>query len=91
MADDRAYMETIADPENYYPSPSIFVYTLSNIVTGEVALRNHYYGETSCFILEEPDETLMLRIVRTTFQDSGIRSFLPDGWSSRMRVISRQI
>ena len=79
MADDRAYMETITDPENYYPSPSIFVYTLSNIVTGEVALKNHYYGETSCFILEEPDETLMLRIVRTTFQDSGIRSVLA-GW-----------
>jgi len=79
MADDRAYQATISDADNYYPSPAIFVYTLSNIVTGEIALRNHSMGETSCYILEEPDEELMQRIVATTFQDAGIHSVLA-GW-----------
>lgn len=51
---DQAYERTIV-PENYFPSPSLFVYTLPNVVTGEIAIRNHYYGETSCFVL--PDES----------------------------------
>lgn len=79
MADDLAYEETIRNVEEYFPSPAVFVYTLSNIVTGELAIRNHYFGETSCFILEAKDEALMDKIINTTFQDKGIHSVLC-GW-----------
>lgn len=34
------------------PSPSLFVYTLPNILTGELAIRNKWYGE-NCFFIEE--------------------------------------
>ncbi len=34
------------------PSPSLFVYTLPNIVTGELCIRNKWYGE-NCFFIEE--------------------------------------
>ena len=79
MAADRAYEETICNEEEYFPSPSVFVYTLSNIVTGEIAIRNHYYGETSCFILEEKDETVMRQVITSTLQDKGINSIIA-GW-----------
>lgn len=79
MAADRAYLETISNEEDYFPSPAVFVYTLANIVTGEIAIRNRYYGETSCFILEEKDTLLMEQIIRTTFQDKAIRSVI-GGW-----------
>ncbi|MCR5362919.1 MAG: 3-oxoacyl-ACP synthase [Bacteroidales bacterium] len=79
LADDRAYNETICDAANYFPSPSVFVYTLANIVTGEIAIRNRYMGETSCYILEEKDWPLMEQIIATTFQDKGIRSVI-GGW-----------
>ena len=36
---DRNYQKTITD-DNYFPSPALFVYTLANIVTGEIAIRN---------------------------------------------------
>ena len=39
------------DKENYYPSPALFVYTLPNIVTGELAIRHQIYGETACYVL----------------------------------------
>ena len=39
---DTAYQATIQDPENFFPSPAAFVYTLPNIVTGEIAIRNKY-------------------------------------------------
>lgn len=48
--DDIAYLESIKDKDSYYPSPSIFVYTLPNIVAGEIAIRNKILGETSFFI-----------------------------------------
>lgn len=34
------------------PSPSLFVYTLPNIVTGELCIRHKWYGE-NCFFVEE--------------------------------------
>lgn len=34
------------------PSPSLFVYTLPNIVTGELCIRHKWYGE-NCFFIEE--------------------------------------
>ena len=47
LADDKNYADTMAD----FPSPALFVYTLPNTVTGEIAIRNKYAGETSAFVL----------------------------------------
>lgn len=49
---DRIYVDTIKNSENYFPSPAHFVYTLANIVTGEIAIRHKIYGETSFYILQ---------------------------------------
>ena len=40
IKNDRDYLATISEG-NYYPSPALFVYTLPNIVTGEIAIRHH--------------------------------------------------
>lgn len=76
---DKKYLESIKDTENYFPSPSVFVYTLPNIVTGEIAIRNGYHGETSFYILTERDETQMKRIMETAFADRKTNSIL-GGW-----------
>lgn len=76
---DRRYVATISDKENYYPSPALFVYTLPNIVTGEIAIRNHYHGETSFYILPEKDEALMEQILRAALLDGKTHSILT-GW-----------
>ena len=76
---DRKYLECIDDPENFFPSPSVFVYTLPNIVTGEIAIRNHYYGETSFYILPERSESQMESILRASCLDPTTRSILT-GW-----------
>ena len=55
IKNDTDYLATISEG-NYYPSPALFVYTLPNIVTGEIAIRHHIQGETSFYILEEPIE-----------------------------------
>lgn len=55
IKNDTDYLATIAEG-NYYPSPSLFVYTLPNIVTGEIAIRHQLQGETAFYILENPKQ-----------------------------------
>lgn len=42
---DRKYIETIKD-ENYFPNPAYFVYTLPNVMIGEISIRHNLKGET---------------------------------------------
>ncbi len=76
---DRNYQETIQDRDNYYPSPALFVYTLPNIVTGEIAIRNHWRGETSFYVLEAPDAAQMAFHLACAFDDPETESILA-GW-----------
>jgi len=76
---DRNYQETIQDSDNYYPSPALFVYTLPNIVTGEIAIRNHYRGETSFYVLDGFDAGSMAFHLQRAFCDEQTESVLA-GW-----------
>jgi 3-oxoacyl-[acyl-carrier-protein] synthase-1 len=76
---DKAFQASIQDPADYFPSPAAFVYTLPNIVAGEISIRNHYQGETSFYVLPAKDERLMELIINATFGDRHTRSVL-GGW-----------
>lgn len=75
---DRNYQSTIQG-EEYFPSPAIFVYTLANIVTGEIAIRHKIYGETSFYIMSEYNEKEMDAIVESVFLTSSPENILT-GW-----------
>jgi 3-oxoacyl-(acyl-carrier-protein) synthase len=45
---DLRYIESVKD----IASPSLFVYTLPNIVTGEISIRNNFKGEDAFFVFE---------------------------------------
>ena len=59
MADDMAFQATIQEKDNWFPSPALFVYTLPNIVTGEIAIRNHFQTETNFMVLDAPRPGIM--------------------------------
>ncbi|MCR8561169.1 hypothetical protein KXD93_26155 [Mucilaginibacter sp. BJC16-A38] len=48
LDNDLKYSDTLKD----IPSPSVFVYTLPNIVIGEICIRNNFKGEHAFFIQE---------------------------------------
>jgi len=79
VADDKRYQSTIDDMDQYFPSPAIFVYTLPNIVTGEIAIRNKYFGETSFYVLPQCDADIIQQTVEEAFADSDITSAIC-GW-----------
>ena len=64
---DIAHNETIRDREQYFPSPSVFVYTLPNIVIGEICIRNNIKGENAFLVSESFDSKLIERYVADLF------------------------
>ena len=76
---DRQYLSSIETPGQFFPSPSLFVYTLPNIVAGELAIRNHYHGETTFCILPERQDEVMRQVLQACCQDETTRSIL-GGW-----------
>lgn len=79
LASDKKYLHSLADTENYQPGPSVFVYTLPNIVTGEIAVRNLYHGETSYYALGRKDEAQMREVALSALIDTATQSILC-GW-----------
>ena len=76
---DTAYQATIQDPDNFFPSPAAFVYTLPNIVTGEIAIRNKYFGETLFIVIDDYDEIIIMENLKNAFQDPTTTSII-GGW-----------
>jgi len=46
---DLKHYDSIVDKENYFPSPAVFVYTLPNIMLGEICIRHKITGENIYF------------------------------------------
>lgn len=76
---DRNYEKTIIDKAQYFPSPSLFVYTLPNIVIGEIAIKHKITGENAFFISEKFDFHLMSTYVSIALNNNNVTTVLC-GW-----------
>ena len=63
---DRKHLSTFSNPEEFYPSPAVFINTLPNVVLGEIAVKNSIKGETTLVLLPARDEAAMDRIMDAT-------------------------
>ncbi|MBP5473541.1 MAG: hypothetical protein J6X92_02125, partial [Bacteroidales bacterium] len=61
---DTKFNKSIAD----FASPSIFVYTLPNVVVGEICIRFKITGEDVVFIAPSFDTTFMYEYLRSGFE-----------------------
>lgn len=62
---DLKFIESYEELGN--PSPSLFVYTLPNILTGELAIRHKWYGENSFYILPAFEESFFIDQLKLAF------------------------
>lgn len=72
IADDLHYAQSMKD----FPSPALFVYTLPNIVAGEIAIRNKFAGETGAYVIDGFDGELIRELSSLAFQDKTTREVL---------------
>ena len=70
LADDMAFQSTIQRHSEWFPSPALFVYTLPNIVTGEIAIRNRFQTETNFIVLDRPHTGVMAEQIALAAQHS---------------------
>ncbi|SDS58345.1 hypothetical protein SAMN05216490_1418 [Mucilaginibacter mallensis] len=75
LDDDIKYLESIKD----VASPSLFVYTLPNIVIGEICIRNHFKGEQAFYIQDDFDADFIAQQVNYQL-DNNISQACICGW-----------
>ncbi|MBL7933208.1 MAG: 3-oxoacyl-ACP synthase [Bacteroidia bacterium] len=76
---DRQHQQSISDKQNYFPSPSVFVYTLPNILLGEIAIKHKVTGENAFFVSRRFDPELMHSYTELLLADSPTDAVLC-GW-----------
>ena len=64
---DQKYQQTINNRDNYFPSPKIFVYTLANIMIGEMSIRNGFKGENAVFIEKDFNKDFIFEYTKLLF------------------------
>ena len=77
---DTKYNETIKDKNNYFPSPAVFVYTLPNVMIGEICIRNKFQGENTCFISQEFDSKFITEYVGELLDSNKLDACIT-GWA----------
>jgi hypothetical protein len=60
-------------------SPALFVYTLPNIVIGEISIRHRFKGENAFFVFKQFDGNFMTEYVNGLFENNLIKSCIC-GW-----------
>ncbi|UCG28328.1 MAG: hypothetical protein JSV24_02920 [Bacteroidales bacterium] len=76
--DDKHY-HSIRDRSNYFPSPAVFVYTLPNIMIGEISIRNRIMGENVVFISEEYKPEILYEYVTFLMTNGHVNACIA-GW-----------
>lgn len=76
---DQNHQLTIDDYNNFFPSPSVFVYTLPNIMIGEISIRHKFRGENTFFIVENFSAELIANHINSLFLTRKSKAFV-GGW-----------
>lgn len=72
---DIKYLATTKE----FPSPAVFVYTLPNIMIGEISIRNNFKGENGFFIFDRFDAGFLEQYVSCLIDEGHLRSCIC-GW-----------
>ena len=75
LDDDLKYFDTVVD----IASPSLFVYTLPNIVMGEISIRHRFKGEQAFFVQEEFNADFIYQQVSYLLDNSLLQAWIC-GW-----------
>ena len=76
---DIIHNDSVKDKSHYFPSPSVFVYTLPNIVIGEICIKNKIKGENAFLVSEFFDGNLLENYVQNLFINEGTAACIC-GW-----------
>ena len=76
---DVRHQRAISNEDAFFPSPTVFVYTLPNIVAGEICIKHQLKGENVFCISPKLDAKLLLTMSENLFYKSQTHAALV-GW-----------
>jgi len=76
---DSKHIASIQDRDHYYPSPAVFVYTLPNILVGELSIQYKIKGASAFFIQEEKNLPFLFDYSQLLLE-SGAAKICLTGW-----------
>lgn len=74
----------IGQMQSGHASPAVFVYSLPNIVLGDICIRHGWKGENTCFISEKFDPSQQVRYISQLLTEGVLDSCL-GGWLDLVR------
>ena len=83
---DLRYVKTIPAGA----SPALFVYTLPNIVIGEISIRQHFKGENAFFVFKQFDGNFIAGYVTGLFDNNLVKTCIC-GWVDILKEDYRAI
>jgi len=90
---DIKYYDTVAN----IASPALFVYTLANIVIGEISIKYSFKGENAFFIFDSFDAGFTTQYVNNLFETTGIKrcicgwvDFLKDDFEAVLFLVEKE-
>jgi len=81
---DMIYQQSISNRSKYFPSPSVFVCTLPNIMIGEICIKHKLNGENTFLISEKFDSKQLFIYVNELFQHKRVEACLI-GWADLLK------
>ncbi len=73
---DLRYQHTV----NEAPSPGLFVYTLPNVILGELSIRHAIKGESACFVFDIFDRVFQRNYLQQLFETGKLKVGI-SGWA----------
>lgn len=70
IVSDMTHQTSIQNLDEYYPSPGVFVYTLPNIMIGEICIRHQFTGENSLFVANNSTEAPIFEYANYLLEES---------------------
>jgi hypothetical protein len=76
---DQKHQDSINEGDGFFPSPSVFVYTLPNIMIGEISIRHKLRGENTFFIVENFNAEILANHINMLYLTRKAKAFI-GGW-----------
>ena len=90
---DIKYYETV----NNIASPALFVYTLPNIMIGEICIKHNFKGETAFFVFKQFDATFMEQYANNLLDNNILQAcvcgwveFLEDEYKAMLLLVEKE-
>jgi hypothetical protein len=79
LVTDSVFQKSIENDEQFFPSPSVFVYTLPNIMIGEISIRHGFKGENAFYIFENFHAEFITDYINQLFLSDKLKACI-GGW-----------